>query len=82
MCKKLEQFMKQLEEDTKPRKGQVVIDNYMKDLKIHALQEYEKLHERDINANKGSDSKNKRKRKKDRQKRNQLQPKIADLHPN
>jgi hypothetical protein len=38
----------------------------MRDLRKHALQEYDKLYEKEQTTNQNSDSKSKRKRKKDR----------------
>lgn len=42
------------------------IDQYMKDLKRHALSEYKQLYEREQQTNGNSDSKSKRKKKRDK----------------
>lgn len=58
--------MSQVEQDTTKT---VSIDQYMKDLKRHALEEYKKLYKKEQTTNQNSDSKNKRKKKKDKLKK-------------
>ncbi|CDW90482.1 UNKNOWN [Stylonychia lemnae] len=66
--KVIQTFMSQVEQDTTKT---VSIDQYMRDLRKHALQEYEKLFEKEQTTNQNSDSKSKRKKKRDRQKKAQ-----------
>eukprot|EP00347_Sterkiella_histriomuscorum_P000882 403374161 len=64
----IQNFMSQVEQDTVKN---VSIDQYMKDLKRHALQEYKKLYEKEQTTNQNSDSKSKRKKKKEKLKKQQ-----------
>ena len=59
----IESFINQIDQES----AKIInIDQYMRDLKRHALAEYKTLYEREQTTNGGSDSKSKRKKKKDK----------------
>jgi flagellar motility protein MotE (MotC chaperone) len=59
----IESFLNQIDQES----AKIInIDQYMRDLKRHALAEYKTLYEREQVTNGGSDTKSKRKKKKDK----------------
>lgn len=69
-------FMAQIDNDNSQRVTSINIDNYMKDLRKHAYNEYEELHQKEqqLNQSPGSKSRRKKKKKRDSFDEDEVQP--------